>query len=50
MDTKFWVFSKHSSKPGHVGEPKALFTNGHVTERVQRLGSSAVVLLTYSPS
>ena len=50
MDTKFWVFSKRSSKPGRVRAPKALFTNGHVVKRVQQLDSCAVVLITYSLS
>ena len=44
VDTKFWVFSKRGSKPEHVGEPKALFVNGHVAKRVPRLASRAVVL------
>ena len=30
VNTKFWVFSKRSSRSGRVGEPKALFANGHV--------------------
>ena len=45
IDTKFWVFSERGSKPGHVGEPKALFANGRVAKHVQRLGSHATALL-----
>jgi len=29
VDTKIWLFSKRTSKPGRVGEPKPLFVNGH---------------------
>ena len=47
IDTKFWVFSKRNSKPGNVGEPKALFVNGHVAKRVPRLGSRASPLLNH---
>jgi len=39
VDTKFWVFSKRTSKPGRVGEPKPLFVNAHVAKRVPRLAS-----------
>ena len=39
IDTKFWVFSKRSSKAGRVGEPKALYVNGHVVRSVPRLGA-----------
>ena len=39
VDTKFWVFSKRGPKSGRIGEPKALFANGHVVRRVPRLGS-----------
>jgi len=39
IDAKFWVFSKRSSKLGRVGEPKALFVNGHVVRSVPRLGA-----------
>ena len=42
VDTKFWLFSKRTSKPGRVGEPKALFVNGHVARRVPRLASRAL--------
>jgi len=42
VDTKFWLFSKRTSKPGRVGEPKALFVNGHVVRRVPRLASRAL--------
>jgi hypothetical protein len=44
VDTKFWVFSKRGSRSGRVGEPKALFVNGHVAKRVPRLASRAAVL------
>ena len=44
VDTKFWVFSKRGSKSGRVGVPKALFVNGHVARRVQRLGFRAAAL------
>ena len=44
IDTKFWVFSKRSSKLGRVGEPKALFVNGHVVRSVPRLGVCTFVL------
>ena len=43
VDTKFWLFSKRASKPGHVGDPKPLFVNGHVVKRVPRLVSRAAV-------
>ena len=43
VDTKFWVFSKRTSKPGRVGEPKALFVNRHVARRVPRLASRALI-------
>jgi len=43
IDTKFWVFSKHSSKGGRVGEPKALFVNGHVVRSIPRLGACTFV-------
>ena len=39
IDTKFWVFSKRSSKAGRVGGPKALFVNGHVVRGVSQLGA-----------
>ena len=39
VDTKFWVFSKRGSKYGRIGEPRALFANGHVVKGVPRLGS-----------
>ena len=39
VDTKFWLFSKRSSKPGRVGEPRPLFINGRVAKRVPRLAS-----------
>jgi hypothetical protein len=39
IDTKFWVFSKRTSKPGRVVKPKALFVSGHVVRRVPRLAS-----------
>jgi len=42
VDTKFWLFSKRTPKPGRVGEPKALFVNGHVAKRVPRLASRAL--------
>jgi len=42
VDTKFWLFSKRTSKPGRVGEPKPLFINGHVAKRVPRLASRAL--------
>jgi len=41
VDTKFWVFSKRSSRSGRVGEPKALFANGHVVRNVSQLGARA---------
>jgi len=44
VDTKFWVFSKRNSKAGRVGEPKALFVNGHVVKSVPRLGACTFVL------
>jgi hypothetical protein len=44
VDTKFWVFSKRSSKTGRVGGPKALFVNGHVVRSVPRLGARAFLL------
>ena len=43
VDTKFWVFSKRGQKSGRIGEPKALFANGHVVRRVPRLRSRADV-------
>lgn len=43
IDTKFWVFSKRSSKSGRVGEPKALFVSGHVVKSVPRLGACTFV-------
>ena len=43
IDTKFWVFSKRSSKSGRVGEPKALFVNEHVVRSVPRLGARMFV-------
>ena len=46
VDTKFWVFSKRGSKSDRVGEPKALFVNGHVAKRVPRL-ASRVDFLSY---
>jgi len=48
VDTKFWVFSKHSSRAGCVGEPKALFVNGHVAKRIPRLGSRAAAPFSYA--
>jgi len=39
VDTKFWLFSKRTPKPGRVGDPKPLFVNGHVAKRVPRLAS-----------
>ena len=44
VDTKFWLFSKHASKPGRVGDPEPLFVNGHVVRRVPRLASRALTL------
>jgi len=44
VDTKFWAFSKRSSKSGRVGEPKALFTNGHVARSVPQLGARTFVI------
>ena len=44
VDTKFWVFSKRSSRSGRVGEPKALFANGHVVRSVPRLGARAFII------
>jgi len=41
IDTKFWVFSKRGSKPGHAWDPKALFVNGRVARSVPRLGARA---------
>ena len=41
VDTKFWVFSRRSSRPGQVGVPKALFVNERVAKGVLRLGSCA---------
>ena len=43
IDTKFWVFSKRNSKAGRVGEPKALFVNGHVVRSVPRLSARMFV-------
>jgi len=48
IDTKFWVFSKRNSKAGRIGEPKALFVNGHVVRSVPRLGARTFVLLNRS--
>ena len=45
VDTKFWVFSKRNSKLGRVGEPKALFVNGHVVRSVPRLAARTFALL-----
>ena len=45
VNTKFWVFSKRSSKPGRVGEPKALLVNEHVAKRIPRLASRAPTLI-----
>ena len=42
VDTKFWLFSKHASKPGRVGDPEPLFVNGRVVRRVPRLASRAL--------
>ena len=42
VDTKFWLFSKRTSRPGRVGQPKPLFVNGHVAKRVPRLASRAL--------
>lgn len=39
VDTKFWVSSKRNSRTGRVGEPQALFVNGHVVRSVSRLGA-----------
>ena len=39
IDTKFWVFSKRSSKSGRVGGPKALFVNGRVLKSVPQLNA-----------
>ena len=50
IDTKFWVFSKRSSKAGRVGEPKALFVNGHVVRRVPRLATRMFVSLVAEDS
>jgi hypothetical protein len=47
VDIKFWVFSKRASKAGRVGEPKALFVNGHVVRSVPRLGARTFVLSGY---
>ncbi len=44
IDTEFWVFSKRGSMPGRVGEPKALFVNGHVVRTVPRLGARMFVI------
>jgi len=44
IDTKFCVFSKRSSEAGRVGEPKALFVNGHVVRSAPRLGARTLVL------
>jgi len=43
VDTKFWLFSKRTSKPGHIGEPKPLFVNEHVAKRVPHLAHRAAV-------
>lgn len=43
IDTKFWVFSKRSSKAGRVGEPRALYVNEHVVRSVPRLGARTIV-------
>ena len=44
IDTKFWVFSKRGSKTGRrVGDPKALFVNGHVVRSVPGLGARMFV-------
>jgi hypothetical protein len=47
IDAKFWVFSKRSSKTGRVGEPKALFVNGHVVRSVPRLGACMLSSLNF---
>jgi hypothetical protein len=39
IDAKFWIFSKRGSKTERIGEPKALFVNGHVAKRIPRLAS-----------
>ena len=44
IDTKFWLFSKRSSNPGHVGVPKALFVNERVAKRIPRLGARTAPL------
>lgn len=44
IDTKFWVPSKRGPKSGRVGEPKALFVNGHVVRDVPRLGARTFVI------
>lgn len=45
VDTKFWIFSKRGSKAGRVGQPKALFVNGHVAKHVPRLRTRTAFLL-----
>ena len=43
IDTKFWVFSKRSSKEGRVGVPRALYVNEQVVRSVPRLGARTIV-------
>ena len=47
VDTKFWILSKRGLKSACVGEPKALFVNGHIARSIPRLSSRATTLQIY---